>query len=81
VTGAFLARIARETPGLNVRQWGSDVNDPAVRAQVRRDDGASSVQAPNGTPTLIASGPRGAQTVSEAIPSYRSLKQAINQVG
>lgn len=83
VTPAFLQGLARQIPGLKLTQWTSDRGDPALLSQVQGDERAAAAQSLSGTPTLIMSGKKGAETVQGtggALPNYGNLAAAVQAV-
>jgi protein-disulfide isomerase len=85
VTPRFLDQLARQTPGLNYRQWAKDRRDPTLLVQVQADQRAATHQLPlvndgRGTPGLIITGPRGKHFIAESIVNYQQLKAALKTV-
>ncbi len=80
VTESYLQSIAKEIPGLNLSQWESARNNPALSSQVAADVAAGNAAQVSGTPTLIFTGPKGHAVASQAVPSYSDLQQYIGQV-
>ena len=65
------------------QQWKSDQGDPALLSQVQGDEQAAAAQSLSGTPTLIMSGKKGAETVQGsggALPNYGNLAAAVQAV-
>ena len=80
VTDAYLTGLAQQVTGLNLSEWQSARNDPALVSQVQADVAAGTAANVQGTPTLIFTGPKGTASPSQGVPSYSQLQQAINQV-
>jgi protein-disulfide isomerase len=76
----FLDALAGQVTGLNLTAWRAARADPALAAQVRADGTAAVKLAPNGTPTLIATGAKGSATAPAGVPSYAQLEQTIKSV-
>jgi len=53
VTESYLQNLAQQVPGLNLTQWGSDRNDPALVNQVASDAQAASNEGFTGTPSFL----------------------------
>jgi protein-disulfide isomerase len=53
VTESYLQNLARQVPGLNISQWTSDRNDPALASQVAADAQAANNAGFNGTPSFL----------------------------
>jgi protein-disulfide isomerase len=83
VNETYLDGLAQQTPGLNVSEWRTARNDPALASQVTTDGAAGQAAGVSGTPTLIAKGPKGTVPVqsSTGVPSYSELQQAIKAAG
>ena len=79
VTASFLDGLARQA-GLNISQWKTDRNDPALLNQVNSDQNAAKQIGVSGTPTLIFTGPKGQTVANASVPSYSQLEQAVKQV-
>ncbi len=80
VNTSFLDNLAVQVPGLNYAKWRTDQGDPTLLAQVQADANAGTTDGVSGTPTLIATGPKGSQQVPQSVPSYGDLEQAIKDV-
>jgi protein-disulfide isomerase len=53
VTESYLQNLAQQVPGLNLTQWASDRNDPALANQVASDAQAASNAGFTGTPSFL----------------------------
>jgi protein-disulfide isomerase len=80
VTPKYLDTLAGQIPKLKLAQWQQDRKDPSLLAEVQADESRGSSLGVQGTPTLIAQGPKGTQPVASAVPSYSDLETAIKQV-
>lgn len=83
VTPSFLKGLASQIPGLNMTKWMSDRGDPALLSQVQADEQAAAAKQLTGTPTLIMSGKKGAETVEGSdgsLPTESNLAAAVQQV-
>lgn len=64
VTPSFINTIAGQVPGLALARWQQDRGDPALAAQVNREqDQFATLGLQQSTPTLIVSGPKGTRGV------------------
>jgi len=81
VTGAYLAALARQIPGLNVSSWSTARNNSALAVQVQQEGQQATAQGFNATPTLIFQGPKGKVQPPDAVPPYSELQAAVKQVG
>ena len=79
VTDDFLTAQARNTPGLDVEQWSSDLKGSSVTHQLQAAQVKAQSAGVDATPTLIFSGPRG-QTKLVGMQDYEQVSQAIAQV-
>jgi protein-disulfide isomerase len=80
VTESYLQGLARQVQGLNLTQWESDRNDPALASQVAADEATGNKIGVTGTPTLVFTGPKGTAAAPEGVPSYSDLQQVIQKV-
>jgi protein-disulfide isomerase len=80
VTSDFLNKLAEQIPGLDLSKWTSDRSNKALSTQVANDESAASNDQVQGTPTLIASGPKGEDPIGSGILPYSTLEAAIKQV-
>jgi predicted DsbA family dithiol-disulfide isomerase len=80
VTHAYLAELASQIPGLNIRQWRSHLADRALIRQVATDKRAALAAGVPGDPTLLVTGPKGTLRDPEVIPTVAKLRQLINRV-
>jgi protein-disulfide isomerase len=79
VTDGFLKSQAKNTPGLDVGQWSSDLKGSSVTQQLQASQARAQSAGVNATPTLVFSGPRG-QTKLVGLRDYDQVSQAIAQV-
>ncbi len=80
VNTAYLDKLAAQVPGLDITKWRTDQGDPALLAQVEADGTAANTDGLRGTPSLIVTGPKGAQPLAQSVPSYSDIEQAIKLV-
>ncbi|MGI8904787.1 MAG: thioredoxin domain-containing protein [Solirubrobacteraceae bacterium] len=80
VTESYLDGLARQIPGLKYSAWLGARNSPTLVGQIQADKQAGTAVSVQGTPTLIAQGPKGKSQVPGAIPSYSQLEAAIKSV-
>jgi protein-disulfide isomerase len=77
----FLSDLAKQTPGLDISKWQTDRKDPTLLSQVQADGNLALKDNIDGTPTLIAEGPKGEEPVANgAVPTYSELVSAIKAV-
>jgi protein-disulfide isomerase len=69
VTESYLQGIAKQVPGLNLPQWTSDRNEPALASQIASDAQAANSAGFTGTPSFLIGRSGGAMTKFE----YSSL--------
>jgi len=79
VTDEFLTDQARNTPGLDVEEWRSNLKGSSVTQQLQAAQAKAQSAGVDATPTLIFSGPRG-QTKLVGMQDYEQVSQAIAQV-
>lgn len=79
VTDDFLTDQAKNTPGLDVEEWSSDLKGSSVTQQLQAAQPQAQSAGVDATPTLIFSGPRG-QTMLVGVQDYDQVSQAIAQV-
>ena len=79
VTDDFLTDQARNTPGLDVEEWRSNLKGSSVTQQLQAAQATPQSAGVDATPTLIFSGPRG-QTKLVGMQDYEQVSQAIAQV-
>jgi predicted DsbA family dithiol-disulfide isomerase len=77
VTDDFLTDQTKETPGLDVDEWSSDLKGSSFTQELQAAQAQSA--GVNATPTLIFSGP-GGQTKPVGPQDYDQISQAIAQV-
>jgi len=77
VTDDFLTDQAKDTSGLDVDEWSSDLNGSSFTRQLQAAKAQSS--GVNATPTLVISGP-GGQTKLVGVQDYNQVSHAIAQV-
>jgi protein-disulfide isomerase len=65
VTEGYIQGIAKQVPGLNLTQWTSQRNDPALTGQVESDAQAANTAGFNGTPAFLIGRSGGAMTKLE----------------
>jgi protein-disulfide isomerase len=77
----FLSQVAQQTTGLNVSTWTTDRKDPTLLSQVQSDGSLALKDSIEGTPTLVAQGPKGEEVVANgAVPTYSELVTAVKAV-
>jgi len=79
VTDAYLQRLARQVPGLDVAAWDRDRRQSTLVDRLRADAGAASQARAAGTPTLVIKGPNGSRTLSGNV-SYGAIASAVAAV-
>jgi protein-disulfide isomerase len=79
VTESYLTNLANQA-GLNISQWKTDRNDPALLSQVNADQNTARQIGVSGTPTLIFTGPKGQAVAQQAVPTYAQLEQSVKHV-
>jgi len=79
VTDDFLTDQAKDTPGLDVGEWSSDLKGSSFTQQLQAAQAKAQSAGVEATPTLIFSGPRG-QTKLVGVQDYDQVSQAIAQV-
>lgn len=78
---AFLNDLAKQTTGLDVNTWQTDRKDPTLLSQVQADGNKALKDNIEGTPTLVAQGPKGAEIVANGdTPTYSQIVSAIQAV-
>lgn len=80
VNASFLDGLAKQIPKLDLATWQADQKDPTLLAQVEADENEANRLGLEGTPTLIASGPKGETEAAGNVPTYSQLQQALKQV-
>lgn len=80
VTESYLDGLAQQIPGLKYSSWVSSRNSSTLTSQVQADRQAGTSVGVQGTPTLIAQGPKGKSQVPGVVPSYSQLEAAIKSV-
>lgn len=80
VNTGFLDGLAKQIPPLKLPTWQADQKNPSLLAQVESDENQASQLGLSGTPTLVASGPKGETEAAGTIPTYSALEQAIQKV-
>lgn len=79
VTESYLTNLANQA-GLNISQWKTDRNDPALASQVNSEQTTAKQIGVSGTPTLVFTGPKGQAVAQQAVPSYSQLEQSVQHV-
>ena len=79
MTESYLDNLANQA-GLNISQWKTDRNDPALLSQVTAEQNTAKQIGVSGTPTLIFSGPKGQAVAQQAVPTYAQLEPLVKQV-
>ncbi len=64
-TEGYIEGIAKQVPGLNLTQWMSERNDPALAGQMESDARAANAAGLNGTPAFLIGRSGGAMTKLE----------------
>jgi protein-disulfide isomerase len=81
VNTAYLDGLAKQIPNLNLTTWQSDQKNPSLLAQVQADESQASQLNLQGTPTLVAIGPKHETLVNGGnFPTYSTIQQAVNAV-
>jgi protein-disulfide isomerase len=80
VTTSYLQGLAQQIPGLNMSQWSSDRQSPALTAQVTSDEQAAASAGFNSTPTIVVKGPKNQAQPIVGNTDYASLESAIKSV-
>jgi protein-disulfide isomerase len=81
VTEGYIQGIAKQVPGLNLTQWTSERNDPALAGQVESDAQAANTDGFNGTPSFLIGRSSGAMTklepnsYSQAAPFEQAIEK------
>jgi protein-disulfide isomerase len=80
-TNAFFAKIASQIPGLDQKTWTTDTKDPSLLGQVQSDEAAAEKDGFDSTPSLVMSGPKGAESLGSGLPtSFSVLSNAVKSV-
>jgi protein-disulfide isomerase len=79
VTDDFLKSQAKDTPGLDVGEWSSDLKASSFTRQLPAAQAKARSAGVNATPTLVFSGP-GGQTKLVGLHDYDRISQAIARV-
>jgi protein-disulfide isomerase len=79
VTDDFLRDQAKDTPGLDVGEWSSDLKRSSFARQLQAAQAKAQSAGVKATPTLVFSGP-GGQTKLVGLQHYDRISQAIAQV-
>jgi protein-disulfide isomerase len=80
-TNAFFTKIASQIPGLDLKTWKTDTQDPALLGQVQADEAAAAKDGFDATPSLVMAGPKGAESLGSGLPtSYSVLSNAVKSV-
>ena len=80
VTEAYLKGLAEQIPALNITKWESDRNDASLKAQVAADEKLAESDGIDGTPSLVAIGPKTETLLASGIPTYSEIMSAVKQV-
>ncbi len=82
VNASYLDGIAAQVPGLDISTWQTDRGNPSLLEQVQADGSAGASAGVQGTPALIAQGPKGEEQVPppNGLPAYSDIEQAIKAV-
>jgi protein-disulfide isomerase len=82
VNDKFLTALAHQVTGLDIAKWQRDRGDPGLLSQVQAGQRQGTAAGVQGTPTVIATGPKGTEPVAAptGVPSYSNLQQAIKAV-
>jgi len=80
VNGAYLERLARQVPGLDIAAWKRARAAPALAAQLGADAAAARQDGANATPTLVIRGPSGRKSLAGNV-SYGDVARAVAAVG
>ena len=79
VTGDFLQRLARNTPGLDVSKWNAQRTSSSFDAELRAAQSKAQSAGVTSTPTLLLSGPNG-QKKLVGVKDYGQISAAVDQV-
>jgi protein-disulfide isomerase len=82
VTPAYLRRIARQVPGLNLSAWNAARASPALTATLDRDEQAAIQLRLRGTPSILLgrTGGRLSQVISPSLQSAAAFEAAIGRL-
>lgn len=83
VNTSYLDGLAKQIPSLKLATWQTDQKDPSVLAQVQADEQQANQLRLQGTPTLVAIGPKGETEVaagSFGLPTYSTMESAVSKV-
>jgi protein-disulfide isomerase len=82
VTGRYLRGLAAQIPGLDLRRWLTDRNDPALVSQVHADSAfVQRLRLPGQTPEVLMSGPNGSVFLpADGVPTLTWLISAVSKV-
>ncbi len=82
VTESYLQGLARQVPGLNLSQWSTDRNDPALANQVATDAQVANNEGFTGTPSFLIGKTGGALQKFEysSLTDPTSFNQAIESL-
>lgn len=80
ITTNYLQQLAEQVPGLNLVNWQAGVSNQTLINDVTADTQAANAAKVTGTPTIIASGPKGTQTSPVPVPTLAQLQTLIAQV-
>jgi predicted transcriptional regulator len=85
VTPAYMQSRAQQIAGLDLVRWQANLSNPAVIAQVKAEAAAAATQAPNGTPAIIVSGPKGRVTYDangqlSVVPTVAQVQALMSRV-
>lgn len=79
VTRAYLAGLATQIPGLNMRRWRTAASAPALGRQVSADESSATAAGLNSTPTLVIVGAHGTRALVGDV-RVAAVEQAIQSV-
>ncbi|MGA2009210.1 MAG: thioredoxin domain-containing protein [Solirubrobacteraceae bacterium] len=80
VTPTYLGGLARQVPGLNYGEWNTQRFNPALTAQVDKDEQAANAAGYNSTPTIVVKGPKSQAQPIVGDTDYGTLESAIKSV-
>jgi protein-disulfide isomerase len=80
VTDNYLGGLAKQIPGLNFNQWGSDRQASTLSTQVNADQNSAAAAGYNSTPTLVVTGPKNQAAPIVGDTTYADLQSKIQSV-
>jgi protein-disulfide isomerase len=81
VTESYLAKLARQVPGLDLRKWNADRSAGALSAQVSADAARARAAGFNSTPTIVVQGPKANPQPLAGDAGYSDIEKLVKQAG